>query len=420
MRTTIRSIPPPSPPSRGADLLATAAGIGERLARAAVWYRGQCNWVALDVEQSPALHRALGPELGGGTAGVALFLAQLAAATDDREARRTARGAIGQALAHADVVSPRGLYAGRIGIAYAAVRCAGLLGEERLAARAARLAHARLADRAAGFDLMSGSAGAIAGLLALARLLDDERLVGRAQRLADELAGGARRGREGWSWPAPGQRRMHGLCGMARGAAGIAWALLELHAATAEQRHRDSAEHALAYERHWFDARHADWPDLRGIERRERRGAFRAPPAAGWSHGAAGIALVRLRAWRLLADGRCRAEATTALAASAARLERELLVPGAECTLGRGLAGDAEALLAGVELRPDGALLARRAGEIAASRYAGGLDGWPCGPAGAGLAPGLLRGHAGIGLFYLRLHDRAAPSPLLIGTPSPV
>jgi hypothetical protein len=62
-------------------------------------------------------------------------------------------------------------------------------------------------------------------------------------------------------------------------------------------------------------------------------------------------------------------------------------------------------------------MLAQRAGEIAASRHAGSLDGWPCGAAGAGLAPGLLRGHAGIGLLYLRLHDRAVPSPLLVGAP---
>jgi hypothetical protein len=71
-------------------------------------------------------------------------------------------------------------------------------------------------------------------------------------------------------------------------------------------------------------------------------------------------------------------------------------------------------LLLGAELHPEGAALAQRAGEIADSRHAASLDGWPCATAGAGLAPGLLDGHAGIGLFYLRLHDRAVPSPLLI------
>ncbi len=417
MRTTVRSIPPPAAAARGADPLATAAGIGERLVRCAVSYRGRCNWVALDAHAANPVQRALGPDLGDGTAGIALFLAQLAAARDDDGAlRRTALGAIGQALGHAARAPARGLYGGRIGIAYAAARCGLLLGEERLVARARTLARGRLGERD-GAGLQTGDAGTVAGLLALARLLDDERLVERAQRAGDELVAAARRDRAGWSWPPPGASRLHGLCGMAHGAAGAAWALLELHAAGGEARYRAAAERALDHERHWFDEREGNWPDLRGIERREPRGAFRAPFVASWSHGAPGIALARLRAWRILGGEHHRDEAATALATTAAAVERELLVAGADFSLGDGLAGNGETLLLGAELRPAGAELAQRAGEIAASRHAGGLDGWPCGAPGTGLAPGLLHGHAGIGLFYLRLHDRAVPSPLLIGAP---
>ncbi len=413
MRTTVRSIPPPATAARGADPLVTASGIGDRLVRAATWYRGQCNWVALDSEARTPVQRALGPDLASGTAGVALFLAQLCAAGDDREAtRRTARGAIAQALAHADQVPARGLYEGRPGIAYAAARCAVLLDDERLARRAARLARGRV-EAGAGFDLIAGDAGSIAGLLAQGD-------VQRAQRLGDALADGARRGRAGWSWPAPGARGTHGLCGMSRGASGAAWALLELHAATGEPRYRHAAERALDYERDWFDAPGSNWPDLRGIDRREARGAFQAPLPASWAHGAPGIALARLRAWTILGDERHRDEATTALATTAAAVERALLTPGADFSLGLGLAGNAEVLLLGADLRPEGTQLAQRAGEIAASRHAAGLDGWPCATAGAGLVPGLLDGHAGIGLFYLRLHDRALASVLLIGAPAAV
>lgn len=421
MRTTVRSIPPPSAPAaRAEDLLAAAAGIGERLVRAAVWYRRRCNWVGADAtdarERQRPVHRALSPALDHGTAGVALFLAQLAAATGDDGARRTALGAIGQALAHAGQAPAAGFYAGRLGIAYAAARCGALLGEERLVQRAARLARARDAARPPrAFDLTSGEAGTIAGLLALARALGDERLVQRARRAGDELIDGARRGRDGWSWPAPAARRDHGRCGMAHGASGAAWALLALFEEGGDRRHRDAAERALAYERGWFQAQRGAWPDLRGIERRERRGTFQAPPATGWSDGAPGIALVRLRARRILGDEACRDEAQTALRATAAQAERDLLVAGADFSLTRGLGGAADVLLLGAQLQPDGAVTARRAGEIAASRHAGSLDGWPCAAAGGGLAPGLLAGHAGIGLLYLRLHDRAVPSPLLAG-----
>ena len=414
MRTTVRSIPPPAAPAaREADLLATAAGIGERLVRAAVWYRGQCNWVGPD---GAAAHRALPPALDHGTAGVALFLAELAAATGDGDAHRTALGAIRQALAHAERAPAAGFYGGRLGIAFAAARCAALLGEERIAQRAGRLARARRPRHPArAFDLCDGAAGTAAGLLALARLLGDERLVRRAQLAGDELIDGARRGPDGCSWPAPQAAREHGRCGMAHGASGAAWALLALFEEGGDPRHREAAERALAYERGWYDAQQGGWPDLRGIERRERRGTFDPPLAAGWSDGAPGIALVRLRAWRILADERSREEAQTALRATAAQAERDLLAPGADFSLARGLGGAADVLLLGAQLHPDGAVLARRAAEIAASRHAASLDGWPCAAAGGGLAPGLLAGHAGIGLLYLRLHDRAVPSPLLAG-----
>ncbi|HUR85144.1 MAG TPA: lanthionine synthetase LanC family protein [Solirubrobacteraceae bacterium] len=390
--------------AREADPLAAASGIGDRLVRAGVWYRGHCNWVGPD----GAAQRALGPGLGGGTAGVALFLSQLHAATGDPAARQAALGALGQALGHADEAHDRGLMTGRLGIAVAAARCAPLLGEPGLATRAARLARARPVSRAADFGVLSGVAGEIAGLLALARLLGDERLARRAAGLGDELCAGARRGAEGWSWPPPAPHHMHGLCGIADGAAGAAWALLELFAAGGDDRHRAAAQRALDYERHWFDPEAVNWPDLRGIERRERRGSFRPPLLASWSHGAPGIALTRLRAHAILGDERSREEAATALATTAAAVQRALLDHGASFTLADGLAGTADVLLHAPEHAP----LAHRVGDVAAGRYAGSVDGWPCG-AGDGFPPGLLGGHAGIGLFYLRLHDPTLPSPLL-------
>ena len=337
--------------------------------------------------------------------------------------RRTALGAIGQALAHAGAIAPaaaRGLYAGRPGIAYAAARCGRLLDDERLLQRAARLARARMpaaTDRGGGdADLVCGTAGAIAALLALARLLGDERLVARAARLGDELAAAARRDPEGWSWAPAGERAAatHGLCGFAHGAAGAAWALLELSAATGDPRHHLAIERALIYERHWFDADHANWPDLRGIERRERRGTFTPPYATAWRHGAPGIALSRLRGWQITGDERLRCAALAALTTTAAHVEQELLAPRADFTLSHGLAGGADVLLLGAELLPEGAALARRVAEVGVGRYATSLEGWPCGD---GRTPALLAGDAGIGLFLLRIADATVPSALLIGAP---
>jgi len=425
----VRSIaPPPPPPGSGAggsgdatDLLGAAAGIGERLVREAVWYRGRCNWIGAEGASG---HRALGPALGDGTAGIALFLAQLHAATGAQVVRDTARAAIGQALASADDVpaaAARGLYAGLPGIAYAAARCAVLLDDERLRRDAARLVSAsRLgapAQRtAASSDVLTGTAGAIAGLVALSSMLADEALLVRAAGLADELAAAARRGPEGWSWaPAAEPPALHGLCGMPHGAGGVAWALLELLAASGDTRHGTMIERAMSYERHWFDPGEDNWPDLRGIERREPRGAFRPPYATSWSHGAPGIALTRLRGWQITGDERLRCAAVTALTTTAASLERALRAPRAGFSLAHGVAGSADVLALGAALLPEGAALARRAGDVGVGRYATSLDGWPC---GRGRTPALLTGDAGIGLFLLRTADPAVPSALLCSVPT--
>jgi len=419
MRTTVRSIPPPPAAGGATDLLAAASAIGERLVREAVWYRGQCNWIGAESSDGAAraqpAHRALGPALGDGTAGIALFLAELHAATGAETVRYTALAAMRQALAHAGTVpaaSARGLYAGRPGIAYAAARCGRLLGDEWLLARAARLIGGRSASAGRSADLVSGTAGAIAARLALAPLLGDDRLLAQAARLGDELAATARRDRDGCCWPpAPGR---HGLCGFAHGAAGAAWALLELLGATRDARHHATSERALRYERAWFDPGHANWPDLRGIERRERRGSFTPPYATSWSHGAPGIAISRLRGWQITGDERLRCAAVTALTTTAAGVEGALLAPRADFTLAHGLAGNADVLLLGAALLPEGAALARRAGEIGVGRYGTSLEGWP---SGGGRTPALLTGDAGIGLFLLRLHNPTVPSALLVGAP---
>ena len=135
----------------------------------------------------------------------------------------------------------------------------------------------------------------------------------------------------------------------------------------------------MLYERRWFDAGEANWPDLRGIERRERHGSFTPPYATTWSHGAPGVALSRLRGWQITGDERLRCAAVTALSTTAAAVERALLVPRADFTLSHGLAGNADVLLLGAELLPEGAALARRVAEVGVGRYGTSLDGWPAG-----------------------------------------
>ena len=104
-----------------------------------MWHGKWCNWLGAEpVEQSrtsglPTMtYSALGPELYSGTSGLALFRAELHAAPGDAAARRTALGAIRQALGRLDSVPPvsrLGLYTRWVGIALAAARVGSVLGD---------------------------------------------------------------------------------------------------------------------------------------------------------------------------------------------------------------------------------------------------------------------------------------------------
>jgi lantibiotic modifying enzyme len=86
-------------------------------------------------------------------------------------------------------------------------------------------------------------------------------------------------------------------------------------------------------------------------------------------------------------------------------------------SLCHGLCGNAEVLLHAESVLGagwgDGKKLALRIAETGIDSFATPGASWPCGTAG-GQTPSLMLGLAGIGLFYLRLHDPGVPSILHI------
>lgn len=378
--------------------LETAASIGRGIVADAVWHDGRCNWIGAVAE--PAMPqraelRALGADLYGGTAGVGLFLAQLSAVTGDPAARRTALGALRHAARSA--VPRDGFHSGSLGIAWAAEQAGSLLGEEELHARARTLLRsARPAGaRPRRSDVGMGAAGAVLALLALGRVSD---AVTTGERILDL----ARVTRHGWSW-APGH-----LCGLSHGAGGIAVALLQLFAATGDDRFRAAAEGAFAYERSWLDDASGTWPDLR-IPGQRRGSILPATTTGTWCQGEAGIALSRLHAHELLEDGEHRHDAELALDTTRRHLAAAVPHEIDDLSLCHGAAGAADVLLSSG--RPE---LATELGRAAIARYADAND-WPCGTT-AGTTPSLFLGLSGIGWLFLRLHEPAIPSPLVLPT----
>jgi lantibiotic modifying enzyme len=396
--------------------LDAAWGIGRRIVEDAVWYDGRCTWMGATTDPKQAWrlkYRALGPRPYEGTAGVGLFLAQLAAVTGDAAAHRAAVGALRHAVEHAPSLPPPdrdGLYAGVVGVVLAAVRVAAWLEEPELATRARAL----LADPALPYgpgrcpDVVAGSAGALIGFLALAEAFDDRRLVERAVAAGDELVSRATVTRHGWSWASPGLRSAHHVCGLSHGASGIGWALLELFAATGDERFRSGGAGAFDYERSWLDATSGTWPDLRiAGQRRGRPQADGSATTGTWCRGEAGSALPRPRAAALSGTQAERRDAELALDTTRRHVAALLTQEIEDLSLCHGAAGSADVLVSTGGPSPEALTL----GERVLDRYAEGGEPWPCGVPG-GLTPGLFLGLSGIGWWLLRLHDGRIPSPL--------
>jgi lantibiotic modifying enzyme len=406
--------------------LDTCDRIVSRLDDDAFWHEGRCNWIggeAVDPARGQVglSHSALGPSLYAGTSGIALFLAECDAAQDDSRARELALGAIRHALSSTELVPNDrrlGLYAGWLGIAFAAARIGVLLGDASLVDEAAELVRDALerGTPSLEFDLVSGRAGAILAVLCVSEAANDESLVERATLLGDELLESAESSERGVAWASPEFPDQPCLTGLSHGAAGAAYVLLELAAATGKPRFREAAEAGFAYERSWFDADTGNWPDLRDQPRGARNEGYPLPCLAFWCHGAPGIALSRLRAAELLGDDTLRREAAVGLATT-----RETIADAVETGIGNfslchGIAGNADVLLegerAGLGEASDLDLLTQAA-ELGAERYARAGRAWPCGTHAAE-TPSLMLGLAGIGLFYLRLANPTVPSVLAI------
>ena len=417
------------------NFLETADFIGARLCRDAIWAGKRCNWVgavaasgmsAAGGRKRAPTHRACGADLYGGTSGIAAFLARLYASTGDEIFHLTAEGAIRQALARLDDFAPgarSGFYKGLTGIAYVLSELAEIFGVEKFAAMALLILEDVSKDDPGrqGPDVLAGSAGAIPALLEIHRKRREDFLLEMAVSHGEHLLSAAVKSDAGWSWQSTSTPRRQRV-GFARGAAGIAWALLELSHATGQQRFRLAAEQAFRWEQDAPGDVDENQPDsCLASEARAGDSAARWNSAA-WSDGASGDALAKLRAHELTRERAYMGEAQAALRMTTMLLSDSSSAAGREdFSLAHGLAGAAEVLLRASRVLEDEShrVFAERVGRRGIERYREDNLPWPCGTPEKVETPNLMSGLAGIGYFYLRLHDASKTPSLLMVSPEP-
>jgi lantibiotic biosynthesis protein len=416
-----RSADPASP------CLAAAVEIGARLVDSALSRETGVTWegddlIGDDEASARAVRGPVGPNLYGGTAGIAWFLGHLAAKTALPAFAEVSAAGLEFALAESFRGVEEGrlsLYSGATGVALAAAEVAGRLGNRAMSGKARALAHeiARQVRNGNGpheHDLIGGSAGVAVGLIGLNRRFGDNALLEAALQLCRGLVDQAEAGWWGACWQ---DHHTPGLCGLAHGASGVAWALAETAWATGEADLLEVARAAFRYEAAWFSQQHCAWPDL-------RQGQGTSWTTA-WCHGALGIGAVRLRFFEATGEESALAEASAAIQAA-----RSLVVhAGRELTDGNptdaslchGLGGAIELiLLAGEILGPaEHGRAARRIAELCLRIRGTNGNRWTNGLRGTSDVPGLFLGEAGIGVTMLRVDDPASiGSPLLAGRPA--
>jgi lantibiotic modifying enzyme len=402
----------PPPP---AALSHIAEQIADTLAETAVADGERCTWLSTTVAfhegRHSVVHRTGNPSVYDGDAGIAWALAHASTALGRGDLAEVARsGALG-ALRRADPAAAGGLHDGAAGVAVAALQVGAALGDHRLATEALDLLDAAVESAPTGDDVVGGAAGLILAALAAEAAGGDRAWLRRATRLGRSLVERAQRRAWGWSWPS-GERDEPGLCGLAHGSSGIAWALAELGARSRSGEFDVAVREALQYERGWYDRDRGNWPDLRlavGTEAGDR--AF----PAWWCHGAAGIGLVRLRLRELgryepalLAEAGAAFRATFRSAAAPIRAGRG---DDFGLTVCHGTAGAAELFLVARAVlgEEQHAVTARWLLDRAIALLGPDVEWWPDGVGGTGTAPGLMTGMAGTLLMLLRAAGGGQP-----------
>ncbi len=362
LQPATRSTSTPSPLSPSTFLSAAGEIAGELRRHALLAPDGSVTWDLVRQDEGSLRRVPLGPHLGSGVLGVAVFLAGFDRVRGESGHREICLGTV--APLRRDIARLQGRPArlrhapgGMSGLGsmiYGLLVLGDLLEDPGLTLDAARLC--RLLDPAqlreeTRLDVMFGLAGLLLSLLALDRTAAGEEPIELAALCAQRLAE---------AWMAAGDSP-----GFSHGAAGISCALTRFARRTGDPLAREAAEAALAAAERGF-----------------------AGPSQSWCNGAAGLHIACIEARR------------------AAPLERLEDAPGLYDHLCCGHAGRADVLAHAARSLRDPELLAaaRRLGMSVLERHREAALRFP--HPEILVEPRLLRGPTGVGYAFLRL---AAP-----------
>jgi type 2 lantibiotic biosynthesis protein LanM len=393
------------------------------LARQAIRRGNSAAWIGLDWLGDSEVFQlvCLGPDLYNGATGIALFLAAHGAVRGHAASAELALAGLAHIRRNLNSRSAA-RFARSLGIGAATglgsivygfcviAKCAGNAALLQDAEGAARLFTDELIAADKQLDVMGGAAGAILALLRLHHDTQSDVALARAVHCGEHLLARDRIGdtrRRSWIGQGFGGSPLNG---MSHGAAGFAYALASLAAASGREQFADAAAECIAFEDQTYDPARHNWPDLR----------VPGQPVwpCQWCHGAPGIGLARLATARRIGanaalDARLGGTRIAADIDNAVESVKQAW-PGQLDTLCCGTLGGIEFLCEAADragAREISELAARRLAAVLASAGAIGDYRWNSGKRQFNL--GLFRGLAGVGYTLLRRVDRSLPNVLI-------
>ncbi|MGE8020635.1 type 2 lanthipeptide synthetase LanM family protein [Peribacillus frigoritolerans] len=394
------------------SLFKAAQAVGDRLERLAFRSELDASWIGLTrtAKENWSL-LPLGMDLYDGVPGVALFLAYLGEITSEKHYTLLAEAALKTIEDYINddrtLIKSIGGFSGWGGIIYTLTHLGVLWNKPQLIAKSKEIVNylPDLIEQDDQFDIIHGAAGCIGSLIALYRIAPSNQILNTAIQCGNWLVTNAEAQERGVGWPDPVFAKKP-LTGFSHGAAGIAWALLELAELTGHEHFRKTAIAAIDYERSLFSRKEGNWPDLREIVNSKQ--SF----STTWCHGAPGIGLSRLYILRYLDDKEIYPEINAAL--------RNTLSHGffENHSLCHGDLGNLELLVQAREKLNDKKWNSRINDITAKILNSIENNGLLCGNPLKVEAPGLMTGIAGIGFGLLRLAEPSrVPSVLMLEPP---
>lgn len=390
-------------PVARARLLAEARRIADHLLATAIAGREDISWIGLGRRDAQNWEiRPAGIDLSGGIGGIALFLAYAGDILHEARYTAAARRAQNTLTWQIEVLRAQMLDVGALegwgGVLYTLTHLGMLWDDTTVLAQAEELVDllAELVGEDDRFDIARGAAGAIISLLTLYRYRPTDKTRRVAMACGDHLLASARPQDHGIGWPIP-EFAERPLIGLRHGNAGIAWALLELAAATGNEQYQAAARQALDPER---NAQHSAETNEGTISRRD--------PFVAVETALACLCIGRHGQAPWLNDG---------LLAAAGEIQSRGV--GRSHALDDGAMGYLDLLLLAAQEIPGAEDSAAPERLMAVALASIEQNGWICGGPHGIETPGLMPGLAGIGYQLLRLAEpERVPSVLVLAPPS--